>query len=393
MKFGFVVALGILIGSGIGTDALSNENKNNNGTNSGDVRVDALDPKSKTYLNDFCAYHKRSSLCTFTVNPPARPPFTPPGQPNGEGSVFPGSGAPATTPAPPAECQSAATEQGTSLQSAMVMAKAGKVGLLAPGSYPRLNLTGSFGGGTLKCAQAGKCNVAPDSTIAATDLTLEGITTRGGGQGITIKSSRNITIRCSNFIEHTNTGVLIDQSGSGSDNIKIHLNHFINDKTGCHVHDSGVCGTIANGTPIANMDYGIRIYNAGTIDIQKNTFGTLFNHSISTKANVAYTYVSGNTFNKCGRNCIEPGQEPNTTQYPNRTSGEMVIVNNTFNDVIKTATVLLVKNVRKVTFTGNRMNNVQGRLLNMYSFKPGEKWSSGGTVIGTGVPANRTVIK
>ncbi|MFO1241676.1 MAG: right-handed parallel beta-helix repeat-containing protein [Rickettsiales bacterium] len=355
------------------------------------VQVDTLDPTNDNYLQKFCAYHPRSGICIITPNPPAHPPFTPPGQ-GSDSNVIIGGGSPANPPPPPAECTSA-TANTSSIASAITMAKTGKAAVLPPGSYGRMALSGSFGGGTIKCAQPGKCNLGNSDVNGASNLTLEGFTVRGGGVGITVTSSRNVAIRCSNFIEQTSSGILINQGGSGSDQIKIHLNNFMANSSGCHVHEAGVCGTLSNGTPIASMDYGIRIYDAGVVDIQKNTFGTLFNHSISAKANVAYTYVSGNTFNKCGRNCIEPGQEPNTTRYPNRTSGEMVIVNNTFNDVIKTATVLLVKNVRKVTFTGNRLNNVQGRLLNMYSFKPGEAWSSGGTVIGTGVPADRQVIR
>ena len=228
--------------------------------------------------------------------------------------------------------------------------------------------------------------------FSASNLTIDGITINKGGAGLILRSARNVTVRCSNFIELGNSGVLVDVGGSGSDQIKIYQNNFINNSTGCNYNNMKDCsGHLADGSPVANMDYGVRIYNAGTVDIQKNTFGTLFNHSISMKSNVTYTYVSGNTFNKCGRNCLEPGQEPNTTKYPNRTSGQMVVTNNTFNDVPSSATVVLVKNIHRVTFTGNTLNNVTARLYSLYNFKPGQSWNSGGTVIGTGVPLDRSV--
>lgn len=355
-----------------------------------DSEVDSLDPENRNYMHDFCAYHPSSPICIIKPNPPARPPFTPPGSSSGDWA-----GIPTTPPPPPVECTSPAPAnaiQVSSLPAAISAARGGKTAILPVGNYPALNISGSFGGGTIRCAQAGKCNAAPNGMIKASDLTVEGFTIKGGNKGVTLNSARNVTVRCSNFIETENSGVLLDQGGAGCDQIKIHLNNFVAVKTGCHITQKGLCGTLSNGTPIASMDYGIRMYDTGTVDIQKNTFGTLFNHSISTKSNVRYAYVAGNTFNQCGRNCIEPGQEPNTTRYPNRTSDEIVITGNTFNNVIRTATVILVKNVRKVTFTNNRLNNVQGRLINMYNFEPGKPWSSGGTVIGNGVPANRVVI-
>ena len=40
-----------------------------------------------------------------------------------------------------------------------------------------------------------------------------------------------------------------------------------------------------------------------------NQFGTLFNHAISLKSLVTLATITGNTFEACGRTCIELGQD------------------------------------------------------------------------------------
>src|SRR3954447_13820261 len=57
---------------------------------------------------------------------------------------------------------------------------------------------------------------------------------------------------------------------------------------------------------------GIRIHNAKNIDIAGNHLDGLFNHVISLKERVASALIVDNTFDACGRTCIEAGQEPTT---------------------------------------------------------------------------------
>ena len=49
-------------------------------------------------------------------------------------------------------------------------------------------------------------------------------------------------------------------------------------------------------TPIAQMDYGVRVYSANEVVIKDNRFGTLFNHVISLKSLVTLATITGNTF-------------------------------------------------------------------------------------------------
>lgn len=181
--------------------------------------------------------------------------------------------------------------------------------VLQPGSYGALHINGQSGT-TIRCAEAGACRVGSGSTIDnSSGVTLDGLRFEGGGVGLTIEGSRNITVQRSQFIEQSSSGVLI-APGRSSSNVVISGNEFRNDRAGCAYTDPGNCtGHLADGSPVAWMDYGLRVYSADGLVVQGNRFGSLFNHAISLKYGVDGARISENQFDSCGRTCIELGQE------------------------------------------------------------------------------------
>ena len=220
--------------------------------------------------------------------------------------------------------------------------------ILNPGIYPKLNITGHTGGVegalTLRCREMGTCVLGTASVVANVDgFILDGVQIRGGATGLTIKASKNVLIRRSKFIEQTSSGVLVSP-GTVSDNIQIANNEFRNALLGCGYPDPSICDYLSNGTPIAQMDYGVRVYSASEVVIKDNRFGTLFNHAISLKSLVTLATITGNTFNACGRTCIELGQDSPACV-------EALVTGNTF----KGARLLDVNinNISKATVTDN----------------------------------------
>ena len=220
--------------------------------------------------------------------------------------------------------------------------------VLDPGMRPKLNITGHTGGVqgvlALRCKEPGTCIFATGSVVANVDgFILDGVQIRGGSNGLTIKASKNVLIQRSIFQEQTSSGVLINP-GTMNINIQIYNNQFINSLRGCNYLNSDVCDFLPDGSPVSQMDYGLRVYSADQVDVQRNTFGTTFNHAISLKSLVTYATITNNTFNSCGRTCIELGQD-------SPACGEALVDSNTF----KGSRLLDVNinNINKATVTNN----------------------------------------
>ena len=254
-------------------------------------------------------------------------------------------------PLPPAGL-SAIGECGTPEQVSPVNLAASLVGtgcrtlVLAPGSYPALDVKNRSGGVlTIRCSTPGACTFATRSVVDGVDgLIIDGVRISGGSNALTIRGgSRNVLVRRSRFVETTNSGVLV-ALGTVNRNIQIHDNDFQNASLGCSYLSPSQCGHLADGSPIAEMDYGLRVYSTETVWARGNRFGTIFNHAISLKSSVAYAWIEGNTFTDCGRTCIELGQESTP-------SGEAVVTGNTF-DAVELLGVK-VGYIRKATVTGN----------------------------------------
>lgn len=304
-------------------------------------------------------------------------------------------------PPPPPECKPAtapATVNPGNFAAAKASLGGGKTIVLAPGSYPSLGLLSGkdYGGSTIQCAQAGQCRF-PNSTIHnVSGLTIDGIYVGGGNIGLYLKGTHDMTIRCSVMKEMEGTGILVVGDGG---NLKLHNNTLYNSKLGCNTLNKSECGYRADGSVLPYMDYGIRIHNANTVEILGNRFTGdggkgLFNHSISLKEKVAKTFIVGNTFDACGRNCIEPGQQESNTHDGDISSGTVTITGNTFNNTLRTTTILLVKNIHKVIFQDNTFNSAGGRRIHMYFFEKGTRGYPPLTNAAfiKGVPRDRTVV-
>jgi hypothetical protein len=217
--------------------------------------------------------------------------------------------------------------------------------VLDSGTYPKINIAShSLGVLALRCREPGSCVLGTASVVANVDgFILDGVQIRGGVIGLTIKASKNVLIKRSKFIEQTNSGILMNP-GTTNQNIFIYGNEFRNALLGCNQTLMDNCYYLSDGSPIAEMDYGVRIYSTAAIDVAGNQFGTVFNHAISLKTNVVSATITGNTFNACGRTCIELGQETPA-------SGEALVDNNIF----KGARLLdlNINNIGKATVTNN----------------------------------------
>jgi hypothetical protein len=218
--------------------------------------------------------------------------------------------------------------------------------VLAAGLYPKLNIASHSGGVlAIRCKEPATCVLGTNSVVTNVDgFILDGVQIRGGSNGLTIKASKNVLVQRSKFIEQVGSGITL-YPGTTNENIQIYNNEFRNAVLGCDPNNHENCFYLSDGSPIAEMDYGLRIYSVASMDIKGNQFGTVFNHAISLKANVLFAYMTRNTFNACGRTCIELGQ--NTTGE----CGEALVDGNVF----KGSRLLDVhiSNIKKATVTNN----------------------------------------
>ena len=217
--------------------------------------------------------------------------------------------------------------------------------VMEAGSYSTFSITSHSGGVfTMRCASKGACKFAPNNRAQGVDgLIIDGIQVSGGSNGIYIRG-KNIKIQNSTFIEQSSSGVTV-LPGSRSDNIQIYNNEFRNSKRGCQYTNTSNCsGQLSDGTPVAHMDYGLRVHDTNNIEIKGNKFGTVFNHGISIKYNVTTSLISGNTFTNCGRNCIDLGQEKPA-------SNEATVSGNSFGPSRTYA--VAIRYMRRSVITGN----------------------------------------
>lgn len=180
--------------------------------------------------------------------------------------------------------------------------------VMSAGSYSAFSISSHSGGVlTLRCVSKGACKFASNNRAQNVDgLIIDGIQVSGGSNGIYIRG-KNIKVQNSTFIEQSSSGVTV-LPGARSDNVQIYNNEFRNSRRGCQYNTSNCSGNLTDGTPVAYMDYGLRVHDTNYVEIKNNKFSTLFNHGISIKYNVTTSLIDGNTFSACGRNCIDLGQ-------------------------------------------------------------------------------------
>ena len=177
--------------------------------------------------------------------------------------------------------------------------------MVQPGQSQALNISGESGV-TYRCASPGACTLGSGTRITnSSGVTLDGFKFQGGQIAVTITGSSGINVRNSTFNEQNGTGILVN--GSNRD-ITLSGNTFTNTKTGCQYGTNNCTGHLANGSPVASMDYGVRVHGGSNIIIDNNTFAGLFNHSISLKEGTTSAEILNNLFDDCGRTCIELGQ-------------------------------------------------------------------------------------
>jgi Periplasmic copper-binding protein (NosD) len=300
-------------------------------------------------------------------------------------------------PDPPARCTPDSTSPNVTpgqIQGALDELQPGATLILAPGDYPGLHLSGrALDGATLRCAEPGQCRLANSTLTNVSGLTIDGISITGGNNGLALKGTENITIRCSTLKEQEGTGILVVNDAG---NLKLHNNEIYNYDLGCNTLDPGQCKYKSDGSLLPKTDYGIRIHNAKNIDIVGNHLDGLFNHAISLKERVASALIVDNTFEACGRTCIEAGQEPTTDASGDRSCGVALIARNRFSNVKKpeSPVVLLVKNIHTVIFRDNVFSNVTSRRVVMHVFTKVPATPTGkspGALIDDGIPTDRTV--
>jgi hypothetical protein len=234
-----------------------------------------------------------------------------------------------------------------------------KILVMSAGDYSSLIINGHSGGVlTLRCASAGSCRFRPNGRITGVDgVIIDGIQVTGGNNGLYIRG-RNVLIQNSTFIEQTSGGVTAIP-GTQSDNIQIHNNEFRNAKRGCDYRNPSQCsGYLSDGSPVAEMDYGVRVHDTNYVEIKGNRFGTMFNHAISIKYAVVSSLIEGNTFTGCGRVCIDFGQES-----PASTEG--TITGNTFGP--ERTSGVTVRYMRRSVITGNTFAKSRGTAIRVVS--------------------------
>ena len=182
--------------------------------------------------------------------------------------------------------------------------------VMAAGKYPSFNISSHSGGVlTMRCVSAGGCEFSPNNRATGVDgLIIDGMKVTGGSNGLYIRG-KNIRVQNSTYIEQTSSGVTVIP-GTQSNNIQIYNNEFQNSKLGCdYTNPSNCSGYLSDGTPVSEMDYGLRVHDTKYIEIKGNKFGTVFNHAISIKYSVVTSLIENNNFVGCGRACIDFGQE------------------------------------------------------------------------------------
>lgn len=221
--------------------------------------------------------------------------------------------------------------------------------VLSGGNYGNLTLSNrSSGVLTIRCATQYGCEFETITVSNVNGLILDGIKMNGSNIQLTIEASRNILVKNSSFANATATGILL-KPGTPSVNVQIESNTFSNSALGCHP-DGSPCYHLSDGTVIASMDYGVRIYDGEGVRVRGNTFGTVFNHAISLKSgSTTSALIDDNTFNACGRTCIELGQEPTEV------TKEAFVTNNTFRGLSsgKSLVGVLMKNIQRATICHN----------------------------------------
>jgi type IV secretory pathway ATPase VirB11/archaellum biosynthesis ATPase len=182
---------------------------------------------------------------------------------------------------------------------------------LQPGHYDALHINGQSNV-TYRCAIAGACSMGSGTKIEhSSGVTLDGFRFDGGMIGVNIAGSDNVTVTHSTFVSQGSAGVSVNP-GMVSHNVHIVDNSFQNNRTGCnYLNPSNCSGHLGDGSPVAFMDYGVRVYDADGVVISGNQFGSLFNHAISFKWGVDNSQILDNTFNGCGRVCIQLAQDGN----------------------------------------------------------------------------------
>lgn len=307
------------------------------------------------------------------------------------------TGGPISIPPAPAACKSTtatATVTPSNFNSAVAALSGGRTLVLSPGNYPSLSLNGkNFGGATIQCAEPGACRFPNGKLYNVSNLTVDGIFIAGGNIALDLKGTSNMTVRCSTFHEMEGTGVLVVRN-TGS--LKLQNNTVINHKLGCSSLNKSECGHKSDGSVLPLTDYGFRLHIVQDAQIIGNRFDGMFNHAISLKERIPTAVINKNTFNNCGRTCLELGQEPSTTAAGDISCGQAVVTENVFNNVRRPEelTVLLVKNIHRVTYSNNIFNNVTARRLSLHVFNKvpaSPKGQKPGQLITGGIPADRSV--
>ena len=297
----------------------------------------------------------------------------------GSGATGGASGCGGTTPSPGfdeiASCGAEQSVSGSSLSSALGGGGC-KTLVLAPGRYPAINISGHSGGVlTLRCAVPQACDFDRINIVNSTGVIIDGASVTGGNLGIGIENSKNVLIKNGLFKEQTMTGILV--TGEQSANIQLHGNTFYNYLS---------TRIVSDGFPDGSMDYGIRLYDAQSVDIKGNVFEGLFNHTISLKGGVDYTAITENKFIDCGRICINTGQVPRCTGK-SKINDNVVISNNVFTKVRRRSIGVL--NSASNTITGNQFDG-RGNLYDALYFE-GDEPGCVGSLVNRGVPDNRGI--
>ena len=305
-------------------------------------------------------------------------------------------------PPPPPGCTGGLTANVTpaTFKSALASFGPGEALILAPGTYPGFGLANkAFAGAVIQCAEPGTCRVGNSFLAGVSGLALDGLSIKGGNIGISINQTHDITVRCSTLQEQQGTGILV---AGDTGQLRIQNNTLANDRLGCNTLKPSECGHKADGSVLPYMDYGLRLHRIHDVEIVGNRFASvsgpgIFNHAISLKERVQSAVIADNSFNACGRACIEAGQEASTTATGDISCGLAQITGNSFNDVRdpEANVVLLVKNIHRVVYQDNGFANVTVPRLIQHTFTSVPSSPRGqkpGQLLHGGVPTDRAVI-
>jgi len=104
-----------------------------------------------------------------------------------------------------------------------------------------------------------------------------------------------------------------------------------------------------------DTDYGVQAHHVKTMLVANNMFHGSYNHDISTKIDIGYAHIFGNTFIGCARHCLEIGQNGNVASRTSR-SGIAHVENNTFSNVRGNA--ITQRNNNLLIIANNKFENV-----------------------------------